>query len=142
MSSERRHDGYRRALQQAGIPIRRELQREGPHGRLVAHRLTRDLLTLPEPPTAIFAASDTQALGVLEAASFEGVSVPGNSPSSASTIWKSPLRGTHDRPPAARGQRPARGRTLVAAMHAEDAEPYEERLELELKVRRTTAGPR
>ena len=29
VSSERRHDGYRRALQQAGIPIRRELQREG-----------------------------------------------------------------------------------------------------------------
>ena len=78
VSSDRRREGYRRALEQAGIPIEAELQRQGPHGRLVAHRLTRELLTLPEPPTAIFAASDTQALGVLEAASDLGFAVPGD----------------------------------------------------------------
>ena len=44
----------------------------------MAHRLTRELLALPEPPTAIFAASDTQALGVLEAASDLGLAVPGD----------------------------------------------------------------
>ena len=76
VSSDRRRDGYRHALQEAGLPILPELQRTGPHGREVAHRLTTELLTLDEPPTAIFAASDTQALGVLEAASFEGFSVP------------------------------------------------------------------
>ena len=48
-------------------------------GRTVATsraRLTTELLTLDEPPTAIFAASDSQALGVLEAAGFEGFAVP------------------------------------------------------------------
>jgi LacI family transcriptional regulator len=76
VSSDRRRDGYRRALELAGIAARPELERVGPHGRLVAHRLTRELLALDEPPTAIFAASDTQALGVLEAAGAEGVEVP------------------------------------------------------------------
>jgi DNA-binding LacI/PurR family transcriptional regulator len=43
----------------------------GPHGRASARALTRRLLALPAPPTAIFAASDDQALGVLEAAAAE-----------------------------------------------------------------------
>ena len=59
-------------------PVAPELQRLGPHGRAVAHRLTRELLSLDDPPTAIFAASDTQALGVLEAARVEGFDVPGD----------------------------------------------------------------
>jgi LacI family transcriptional regulator/LacI family repressor for deo operon, udp, cdd, tsx, nupC, and nupG len=41
VSSDRRRDGYRRALREAGLPARPELEREGPHDRLVAHRLTR-----------------------------------------------------------------------------------------------------
>ena len=78
VSSERRRDGYRQALDAAGLPVAPELQRLGPHGRAVAHRLTRELLSLDDPPTAIFAASDTQALGVLEAARVEGFEVPGD----------------------------------------------------------------
>ena len=34
------------------------------------------MLAIPEPPTAIFAASDTQAAGVLEAARDAGMAVP------------------------------------------------------------------
>jgi LacI family transcriptional regulator len=66
VTSRRRLLGYRRALQAAGVPVDPALRREAPHGRLSAHRLTRVLLSLPRPPTAIFAASDIQALGVLE----------------------------------------------------------------------------
>jgi DNA-binding LacI/PurR family transcriptional regulator len=38
--------------------------------------MARELLSLPSPPTAIFAGSDTQALGVLAAAEKSGHSVP------------------------------------------------------------------
>ena len=49
---------------------------QGEHGREPARHLAQALLDLPEPPTAIFAASDTQALGVLEAARARGRRVP------------------------------------------------------------------
>ena len=40
--------------------------------------LTRQLLALRRPPTAIFAASDVQAFGVLDAAARAGLAVPGD----------------------------------------------------------------
>jgi DNA-binding LacI/PurR family transcriptional regulator len=75
-SSRDRFQGYRQALQAAGIPFRPEYHRQGEHGRYEARRLTSELLALPEPPTAIFAASDTQAMGVREAAQDAGLGVP------------------------------------------------------------------
>ena len=52
--------------------------RRGPFGRETAVELTRQLLALRRPPTAIFAASDVQAFGVLDAAARAGLSVPGD----------------------------------------------------------------
>jgi DNA-binding LacI/PurR family transcriptional regulator len=77
-SSERRRDGYRRALRRAGVRPSDAYQRLGRHGREEARSLALELLrrTRPEPPTAIFAASDVQAIGVLEAASLLGLQVP------------------------------------------------------------------
>lgn len=75
-SSLERQYGYRRALQAAGITPRADYERLGFHGRFEARVLARELLLLPEPPTAIFAASDTQAIGVLEAARDLNVTVP------------------------------------------------------------------
>jgi LacI family transcriptional regulator len=141
-SSERRRDGYRLALQRAGLPELPELQRCGPHGRAVAHRLTRELVSLPDPPTAIFAASDTQALGVLEAATFEGIAVPGDlSVIGFDDLEVAPYVGltTVHQPLEESGRRAVE--RLVAALEREDPQPHEERLELELVVRRTTAGP-
>ncbi|HLI35865.1 MAG TPA: LacI family DNA-binding transcriptional regulator [Streptosporangiaceae bacterium] len=69
--------GYRRALTAAGIPVDPTLIRSGPHSAAAAAELTRDLLRLPDPPTAIFANCDTQALGVLFAADAAGIPVPG-----------------------------------------------------------------
>lgn len=60
--------GYRQALEKAGIPFRPEYHLQGEHGRAQAFQMAMNLLTLPERPTAIFAASDTQAIGVLQAA--------------------------------------------------------------------------
>ena len=76
-SSDLRLDGYREALTAAGIAVDERLIRRGLHGRDSARELSAGLLALPQPPTAIFAASDLQAIGVLEAASAAGFDVPG-----------------------------------------------------------------
>lgn len=74
-SRDRTH-GYERALERAGIALRPEYVREGTRSVHVARSVAAELLELDEPPTAIFAASDTQALGVLEAARSLGLRVP------------------------------------------------------------------
>ena len=77
-SSDDRREGYRRALASRGLVATDELARTGPHDRVAAAALAADLLALAQRPTAIFAASDTQALGVLQAAAAAGLSVPGD----------------------------------------------------------------
>ncbi len=76
-SSRRRLLGYRRELAAARLPADPELVRLGPHGPAVAAEHAEQLLRLPDPPTAIFAASDTQAMGVLAGAEQCGFPVPG-----------------------------------------------------------------
>jgi len=76
VSSHNRYTGYRQALEEAGIPFRIEYHQQGEHGRHQACEMARTLLNLPEPPTAIFAASDIQAMGVLEAANDLSLDVP------------------------------------------------------------------
>lgn len=75
-SSRDRLQGYRQALTCAGIPFRADYHGQGEHGRYEARRLANEMLQLSDRPTAIFAASDTQALGVLEAAQGRGLRVP------------------------------------------------------------------
>jgi DNA-binding LacI/PurR family transcriptional regulator len=75
-SSGLRLRGYRRELADAGIGLDPQLVRQGPHNPAVAAELAGQLLRLPDPPTAIFAASDTQAMGVLSAAEHWGFAVP------------------------------------------------------------------
>jgi DNA-binding LacI/PurR family transcriptional regulator len=72
-SSEDRRRGFRAALGAAGVE---PLERLGPHGRDDAGALAEELLRLPDPPSAIFAASDLQAIGVLKAAERIGARVP------------------------------------------------------------------
>ena len=71
-----RFTGYTMALDEAEIPFRTEYHRQALHGRDEARQMTHDLLNLPNPPTAIFAYSDTQAIGVLEAARERSLNVP------------------------------------------------------------------
>jgi LacI family transcriptional regulator len=140
-SSNDRRRGYLQALERAGADLDPALQREGPHGRHIAHRLTRELLELPEPPTAIFAASDTQALGVLEAARASGVSIPGelsvigfDDIEVAAYVGLSTVRQPFH-------QSGVRGAELLLAALDGPLEPLEEELPLELVVRATTAVP-
>jgi LacI family transcriptional regulator len=75
-SSAKRHAGYRSALRRAGLEPQPHHERTGPHGRDSSRLLARELLALPQPPTAIFASSDTQATGVMEAAKEVGLRIP------------------------------------------------------------------
>ena len=75
-SSRDRRRGFAAALERAGAALDPALERVGAHGREPAGELAEELLTLPDPPTAIFAASDLQAIGVLKAAEKLDVSVP------------------------------------------------------------------
>lgn len=66
-TSELRYNGYLSALKEYNVPHRAEYVRLGKHGEDMAHQLTEQLLGLPEMPTAIFAMSDIQAVGCIEA---------------------------------------------------------------------------
>lgn len=71
-----RYDGYREVLAQNNIPCRSEYVSEGARGRINARTMARKLLTQDDPPTAIFASSDTQALGIMDVAQEIGIKVP------------------------------------------------------------------
>ena len=75
-TSELRYKGYLSALKEYGVPYRSEYVCLGVHGEETAHRLTEQLLALPEPPTAIFAMSDIQAVGCILAIREAGLRVP------------------------------------------------------------------
>jgi len=75
-SSRHRYLGYERALVRVGIPVRPELVSLGAHSRYEARELSAELVSSAHPPTAVFAASDTQALGVVSAAHEAGLRVP------------------------------------------------------------------
>jgi DNA-binding LacI/PurR family transcriptional regulator len=75
-ASSRRRVGYQEAIATAGLELSKDLVRVRPHGHASGGAIARELLSLREPPTAIFAASDMQALSLIEAAQGLGVKVP------------------------------------------------------------------
>lgn len=68
--------GYQEALLAAGLPRDESLVREGNFHQPLAYERTRELLALPEPPTAIFAANDVSAFGVMDAVRDAGLRIP------------------------------------------------------------------
>jgi LacI family transcriptional regulator len=74
--SQARLDGYRAALGSAGIDFDPELVKIGDFHYESALAAALELLRLSDRPTAIFAASDLQAMGVYEAARQHGLRLP------------------------------------------------------------------
>ncbi len=68
--------GYRAALEAAGIPIDPELIRPGDFRLQSGYIQTSALLALPDPPTAIFAGNDLQAMGAYKALYLRKIHVP------------------------------------------------------------------
>lgn len=142
-SSRDRTTGYERALASADVPIRPEYVREGTQSRHLARSIAEELLRLPEPPTAVFAASDVQALGVLEAARGLGIDVPGElSVIGFDDIEIASYAGltTVRQPLFDSGRRGAE--LLLEALAGEPPSAHVETLPLDLVVRGTTRPPR
>lgn len=71
-----RLQGFQQAMKNANVPIPYEYICLVENTYSDAMRAARELLSLPTPPTAIFAAADVQALSVLKVAREMSVSVP------------------------------------------------------------------
>jgi LacI family transcriptional regulator len=74
--SNQRLAGYLDALREAGIPLDLGLVQQGWFDFRSGQAAAEELLSLPEPPTAIFASSDDMAAGVLNVAHQRGIRVP------------------------------------------------------------------
>jgi DNA-binding LacI/PurR family transcriptional regulator len=76
MCCRARLDGYRAAMDAAAAGADESLIRIGNLHVEEGVALGAELLRLPDPPTAVFAANDLQALGVYEAARDAGIRIP------------------------------------------------------------------
>ncbi|MDQ2810596.1 MAG: LacI family transcriptional regulator [Actinomycetota bacterium] len=139
-SSARRLHGYRQALTAAGIEADAGLIRRGPHDAATAAEHTVQLLKSADPPSAIFAASDTQATGVLAAADQLGVPVPGqlsvvgfDDIESAAFLGLTTIRQPLDLGGAEGARR------LCALMRGERVHPLRQELPIELVPRASSA---
>ena len=75
-SSNRRLKGYRDALENAGIAVDEGLIASGDYTTETGAICTKKLLSLDEPPTAIFASNDQTAMGVFQTAQEMGLRIP------------------------------------------------------------------
>ena len=64
-SSIDREIGYKRALEESGIPFRDEYLYQGTYDSISGEEAVGNFLSLPDPPTAIFAVSDHLAMGAI-----------------------------------------------------------------------------
>ena len=144
LCSRARLDGYRAAMDEADVPIDANLIRYGNFHVQEGITEGRALLGLPDPPTAIFAGSDLQALGVYQAAREarlhipEDLSVVGFDDLPVAT-WVGPPLTTVRQPLA---QMAMAGARLVLRL-ARGEQPSQTRVELatELVIRESTAPP-
>jgi LacI family transcriptional regulator len=145
MCSRARLDGYRAALDAAGVAVDPELIRHGAFHVQEGIAEGRALLRLADRPTAIFAGNDLQAFGVYQAARAmrlhipEDLSVVGFDDLPVAR-WVGPPLTTIRQPLNEMAQSAAR---LVLSL-ARGEEPPQPRVELatELVVRESTAPPR
>jgi LacI family transcriptional regulator len=68
--------GFRAELDAVGLPARPEYEQVGDFYTESGKQAMHDLLQLPEPPTAVFAAADLMAVGAIQAAHEAGLRVP------------------------------------------------------------------
>lgn len=144
-SAQLREQGYREALQAAGVPVDESLVRVGAYDPEISLQQAERLLTAPNPPTAIFAANDVSAIATIEVATDLGLRVPAdlsvvgfdNIPESA--LCAPPLT-TIDQPIREMGERSIQ--LLLQLIRGEHAENTHITLATALVVRQSTRALR
>ncbi|GAA1926142.1 LacI family DNA-binding transcriptional regulator [Streptomyces sodiiphilus] len=144
LCSRARLDGYRAALESAGLPMDERLTVQGDFYHESGFNACNALLELPEPPTGIFAASDQMALGAIEALRRRGLRVP----QEVSIVgfddlpemrWSAPPLTTVRQPLAEMGKVAAR--TVLRQARGEELDSPRVELATELVVRASTGPP-
>ena len=136
--------GYRAAVQSLGLAYRDDYVAYGDFYAESGRELTERLLALPEPPTAIFAASDLMAIGAVRAAAEAGLRVPAD----LSVVGFDDIQlAPHVNPPLTTmrqdklGLGGAAGDALIARVAGDPDRPSLRTLPVELVVRGSTAPP-
>jgi LacI family transcriptional regulator len=144
LCSRARLDGYRAALDEAGLTEDPGLIVQGDFSYGSGLAVARRLLDLDTPPTAIVASSDNIALGVIEAARRRGIAVPDRLSVTGfddlpSSRWSSPPLTTVRQPLRDMGRLAAR--TVLGLARGEALATPTMELSTQLIVRESTAPP-
>jgi LacI family xylobiose transport system transcriptional regulator len=143
LCSMARLDGYRSAMSLAGLESDPGLVTFGDFHVSGGYERAMELLRRPDRPTAIFAGSDLQALGVLEAARVSGLRVPHD----LSVVgyddvplaqWSSPALTTVHQPLRKMAEEAAK---MLLRLRAGDSPTTRLELHTHLVVRHSTAAP-
>ena len=143
--SQARIDGFRSAADEAGVPLPDSSVVHSDWRRSGAARSAAGLLDRDDPPTAVFACSDTMAFGVVDAAESSGLRVP----EEVSVVGFDDLpQGQWLRPALTTVRQPIREmgaaalRMLLRVMAEPPGAPPREELATSLVERASTAAPR
>ena len=144
MCSQARVGGYRAAMAAASLPVDADWVRYGDFHPTGGQNHARELLAGPDRPTAIFAGSDLQALGVIAAATEAGLSVPRDLSvvgydDIALSRWLSPQLTTVHQPLKRMGEEAAR--IVLRLAEGETVDTLRMDLATHLVVRESTAAP-
>jgi DNA-binding LacI/PurR family transcriptional regulator len=145
LSSRARLDGFRAALDTAGIPFDEGLMRNGVFTFDQGRKLGLDLLRQPDPPTAVVCGDDLQAFGVYEAARLCGLHIPDELSIVGfddidQCAWCAPPMTTVRQPFAEMGATATR--LLLALANGQNPQQTHVELPTTLIVRESTAPPR
>jgi len=145
-----RIEGFRKAMQEAHLPIREQYFQSGDYSLESGYRCGMELLRMPAPPTAIFSCNNKMTLGLMQAFSEAGVACPEQVSilSFDDFPWTShfqPKLTAVAQPSHEMGRRAMR--MLLGAIDPECARDNEANesvvvLKAELRVRESTAPPR
>lgn len=143
--STQRSVGYQQALAAAGIPYEPRLVLECAAGQTAGAQAMQQLLTLPDPPTAVLTHNDVLAMGALHAIHSAGLAIPDDISvvgydDITSAAYFSPPLTTVRSPKAEMGV--LAGRMILQLVRRTAEQPPQTRiLPVELIVRASTAPP-